>query len=94
MVPHRAGSIPDNRLEESPTFFEWTANISYHVDLRDDMYVRPYVGIRNILDAYQDDFDAGPDRDAGYVYGPRLPRTYLPGSRLGCEVDAQAGSRH
>ncbi len=78
-VPHYAGFIPENRLEESDPFLDWGVNVSYRVDLRDSMYVRPYVGVRNILNSYQDDFDVGPDRDAGYVYGPRLPRSILLG---------------
>lgn len=41
------------------------------------------VGIKNILGAYQDDFDRGPDRDAGYVYGPRMPRTAFVGVKGG-----------
>ncbi|AKJ65230.1 hypothetical protein [Kiritimatiella glycovorans] len=27
------------------------------------------------FDEFQDDLDQGPNRDSGYVYGPRLPRT-------------------
>jgi outer membrane receptor for ferrienterochelin and colicins len=84
-VPHYAGYVPEDRLDESDPFLDWGANVSYRVNLRDSMYVRPYAGIRNILDSYQDDFDQGPDRDAGYVYGPRLPRTLLFGVQGGIQ---------
>ncbi len=82
-VPHYAGFIPEDRLEQSGWFFDWGANISQRVDLSKDVYVQPFVGIRNILNSYQDDFDQGPDRDAGYVYGPRNPRTYYVGMKAG-----------
>jgi outer membrane receptor for ferrienterochelin and colicins len=34
-----------------------------------------FAGMQNIFNAYQRDFDSGPQRDAGYVYGPIRPRT-------------------
>jgi outer membrane receptor for ferrienterochelin and colicins len=30
---------------------------------------------RNLTNAYQADLDRGADRDSGYVYGPRFPRS-------------------
>lgn len=35
------------------------------------------VGVRNLLDQRQKDLSAGPNRDAGYFYGPRFPRSYF-----------------
>ncbi len=82
-VPHYAGYIAENRLEESDVFFDWSANVSYEIDVGDDRYVTPVVGMKNILNSYQDDHDRGPDRDAGYVYGPRMPRTAFVGLKGG-----------
>ncbi len=39
-------------------------------------------GIKNITNAYQDDFDTGKNRDSNYVYGPALPRTFFVGLRV------------
>jgi outer membrane receptor for ferrienterochelin and colicins len=39
-------------------------------------------GVQNIFDSYQDDFDQGAMRDAGYVYGPTFPRTFFAGLKL------------
>ena len=39
-------------------------------------------GIKNVLDQYQKDLDLGPLRDAGYIYGPNLPRTYFVGLKI------------
>lgn len=82
-VPHYAGYIDENRMETSPWFADWSANVSYKIDLKHDRYITPFLGIRNILDSRQDDYDEGPDRDAGYVYGPRLPRTLFAGVKGG-----------
>lgn len=40
------------------------------------------VGVKNVLDQYQKDLDRGVERDAGYIYGPSLPRTYFAGFNL------------
>ena len=40
-------------------------------------------GVKNILDAYQVDFDSGKNRDSNYVYGPATPRTVFIGLKLG-----------
>jgi outer membrane receptor for ferrienterochelin and colicins len=42
-------------------------------------------GMQNIFNQYQDDFDLGADRDAGYVYGPMRPRTVTFGVRYRVE---------
>lgn len=41
-----------------------------------------FCGVKNIFDAYQDDFDISKNRDSNYVYGPSLPRTYFVGLRI------------
>ena len=82
-VPHYAGYIKEDTLKESPWFADWSANISYKFDLKDDRYVTPFIGIHNILDNRQDDYDKGAERDAGYIYGPRLPRTLFAGIKGG-----------
>jgi outer membrane receptor for ferrienterochelin and colicins len=40
------------------------------------------VGGRNLTNAYQEDLDRGPLRDASYVYGPRFPRSLVIGLRV------------
>lgn len=41
------------------------------------------IGMQNIFDSYQNDFDKGEFRDSGYIYGPGLPRTYFAGLKFG-----------
>jgi outer membrane receptor for ferrienterochelin and colicins len=39
-------------------------------------------GVQNFLNAYQNDFDQGADRDSGYIYGPATPRCFYLGLKL------------
>lgn len=39
-------------------------------------------GVQNLFNSFQRDLDTGPDRDAGYVYGPMRPQTLLLSLRL------------
>ena len=41
------------------------------------------LGMKNIFNSFQDDFDRGAYRDAGWVYGPLNPRTIYFGVKLG-----------
>jgi outer membrane receptor for ferrienterochelin and colicins len=48
--------------------------------------LRVFAGVKNIFNAYQDDFDYGIDRDPGYVYGPVEPRTFYVGLKIGNQL--------
>lgn len=80
-VPHYAGGIGTDGLENkidvmkvSETFFELNAKLSYK--FFGSPAIELSVGILNIFDSFQKDFDSGIGRDAGYMYGPCRPRTY------------------
>jgi len=77
-VPHYAGFIPEDRLETSDPFLTFDVRVARELPLFDEPTTRLKlaVGGRNVTDEYQDDLDRGPDRDAGYVYGPRYPRSW------------------
>ena len=45
-----------------------------------------FAGMKNVLDAYQDDFDSGKNRDSNYVYGPGTPRTFFMGLKFGTDL--------
>lgn len=79
LVPHYAGYIAEDRLENSPHFLELNLKVSYDIKLKKAKKLVAYGGVRNILDSYQEDFDFGMNRDAGYIYGPTAPRTYFVG---------------
>jgi outer membrane receptor for ferrienterochelin and colicins len=76
LVPHRAGYIAEDRLETSPRFVTLDASVA-HTFRRRGARSRLVltVGGRNLTNAYQQDFDNGPNRDSDYIYGPRFPRS-------------------
>jgi outer membrane receptor for ferrienterochelin and colicins len=41
-----------------------------------------FTGLKNIFNAYQNNFDTGKNRDSNFVYGPSAPRTVFFGLRL------------
>ena len=41
-----------------------------------------YTGVKNIFNQFQDDFDKGAYRDAGYIYGLCQPRTINIGIKI------------
>jgi len=84
-VPHIVSDAPrdlvGNRLLETPWFFNLDVGISREIDMGDEQTLTLTAGIKNLLDAYQDDLERGAFRDATYVYGPAFPRTYDVGAR-------------
>tara|TARA_B100000029_G_scaffold216213_1_gene214032 strand:- start:359 stop:619 length:261 start_codon:yes stop_codon:yes gene_type:complete len=75
-LPHYAGFIAEDRLERSDAFCEANATLDLDLELGGQLpELELKVGIKNLFNSYQNDFDRGIDRDAGYIYGPRQPRT-------------------
>lgn len=74
LAPHYAGAIEADRLERTPAFVVVDLSIGRRLTI-DGRTVIVSVNGRNLTNAYQSDLDAGPRRDANYVYGPRFPRS-------------------
>lgn len=70
-------------IETTPTFFENNLKVAYTFRSDDNYRFEVFGGVQNIFNSYQDDFDLGADRDAGYVYGPLRPRTFFMGLKFG-----------
>lgn len=88
LTPHIVN--PENEytvLEKTPDFTELNLKLSYdlHLSEKESSHLIFFAGIQNILNAYQQDFDKGLTRDAGYIYGPSRPRTYYAGIKFGLE---------
>lgn len=47
-----------------------------------DTDLEVFAGVKNLLDAYQNDFDSGKYRDSNFIYGPAAPRTIYIGLKL------------
>lgn len=72
-------------IERTPQFFESNFKAGYVLPLGEKTNLEFFAGVQNIFNAYQSDFDIGPDRDAGYIYGPNRPRTFFFGVKWGME---------
>ena len=82
LVPHE---IEPPVLVRTQSFFVLNAQVSYdfhfkiqrksEVSFPDEVVLRLTAGIQNITNAYQPDLDYGLLRDAGYIYGPKQPRS-------------------
>jgi outer membrane receptor for ferrienterochelin and colicins len=72
-------------IETTPTFIENNLKIAYAFQEEKQFDIEFFGGVQNIFNSYQNDFDSGADRDAGYVYGPMRPRTFFIGLKYGLE---------
>ncbi len=73
----------DGELRTSPSFFDAGIKTAYTLTLSDHLKMEWNVGIKNIFDSFQRDFDSGIARDPSYIYGPLSPRTLYLGIRIG-----------
>jgi len=74
LAPHYAGWIENDVLEETPAFT--LVSVRFVVPVIKKPFGLNLVGdVYNLTDVYQEDLDKGPNRDSGYIYGPRRSRT-------------------
>lgn len=79
LVPHQV----NRQLINSKQFFEVNMRLGYLFKIRDHFNIEANIGVQNILNSYQNDFDSGAERDSDYVYGPSRPRTFVFGLKIG-----------
>ena len=84
-IAHFAGA-PEQLTDvylTTKSFTELSLKAGYTFDLKKmDSGLEIFGGVKNVTNAYQNDFDSGKNRDSNYVYGPSLPRTFFVGLRL------------
>ncbi|MFO7790095.1 MAG: TonB-dependent receptor [Bacteroidales bacterium] len=74
---------PDKgELRNTPDFWDTGTKVCYHIPLQ-KLSFHIFAGIKNVFNAYQDDFDTGKLRDPAYIYGPMQPRTVYFGLKIG-----------
>lgn len=83
LVQHLAGFVPQDCEVNTPDFFDMNVKFTYDIPVYNSLVLQVNAGVQNIFDSFQKDFDRGPLRDAGYVYGPGVPRSYF----IGCKVN-------
>ena len=64
-------------LKESKQFLDINVKVNHEMDINKRQHIESSVGMKNLLNSFQDDFQSGAARDAGYIYGPVLPRTFF-----------------
>ena len=82
LVQHFAGYIAEDAETTTKPFFDTNLKLSYLFKLKDDLSLELSAGMKNIFNSYQKDFDQGELRDAGYIYGPALPRSIFFGLKF------------
>lgn len=83
-VPHVINPETERTIiKRTPNFFENNIKIAYTIKAKEDFKVQLFGGVQNIFNSFQNDFDLGAERDAGYVYGPLRPRTIFMGLKFG-----------
>lgn len=75
LMQHVAGYIPEDVEFETPSFLDLSLKGAYTIKITNNVKIQLSGGVQNIMNSYQKDFDLGELRDAGYIYGPSLPRT-------------------
>ncbi|WP_431166867.1 TonB-dependent receptor [Tenacibaculum halocynthiae] len=71
------------QLKEVTDFFDLNLKLESHIDFNDNFMTTISAGVKNMFNAYQDDFDTGATRDSDYIYGPSAPRTFFIGIKFG-----------
>ena len=83
-VPHVIDAETERTvIKTTPSFFENNLKASYTINTKDNYKIEFFGGVQNIFNSYQNDFDRGAERDAGYIYGPIRPRTFFTGVKFG-----------
>ena len=81
-VEHLEGYITGNRLETTKGMLDFGLNTAYEFQWKNLFPLEVSVGVKNLFNQYQSDFDKGADRDSNYIYGPALPRTLFMGLKI------------
>lgn len=82
LVQHKAVDSSQDSEVRTPQFFDLGLKASYDFRLAPNTFLQLNAGVANILNSYQKDFDTGVNRDADYIYGPSLPRSFYVGLKL------------
>lgn len=85
-IAHFGGENTGQAIDEykdTPSFLETSLRLGYTFSSNKlNTGLEVFGGVKNITNAYQNDFDIEKNRDSNYVYGPSLPRTIFFGLRL------------
>jgi outer membrane receptor for ferrienterochelin and colicins len=79
---HYGGAInnPYDKFIVTNDFHQFDLNLNYIQKVSQlGIKINYLIGVKNITNAYQSDFDLFKNRDSNYVYGPTTPRMLIVG---------------
>lgn len=82
LVKHLAGYVANDVVVKTRDFLDLGFKASYDFSTYKSTVLQLNIGVQNLFDAYQEDFDKGRKRDSDYIYGPAAPRSYFAGVRI------------
>lgn len=82
LMQHFGPETSADREVWTPDFYDVNFKTFYDIRIDGTTILQLNAGVQNIFNSFQKDFDTGIDRDAGYIYGPSLPRSYFAGVKL------------
>lgn len=83
VVPLIVNDVEFIELVNTPAFYDVNLRFAYLIETKGKFNLEFSGGVQNIFDSYQREFDTGPTRDAGFIYGPLRPRTFFMGIKIG-----------
>ncbi|MAD97828.1 MAG: TonB-dependent receptor [Flavobacteriaceae bacterium] len=83
IVPRVISDTGFLQLNEVNPFLDLNLKLEHHFDFSENFMTTLSLGVKNMFDSFQDDFDSGPGRDSDYIYGPIAPRTFFIGLKFG-----------
>ena len=85
-VQHLLSEVIDgakDRIVETPKFTDVAFRVAYDIPLSRSTTMQLSLGMKNILNQFQNELDEnGYKRDAGFAYGPLMPRTFVFGAKF------------
>lgn len=85
-IAHFAGEGTGQNVDEyftSKSYTDLGIRISHQFNLnKTKTGLEVFTGVKNMFNAYQNNFDVGKNRDSNFIYGPSLPKTVFFGIRL------------
>ncbi|WP_341906795.1 TonB-dependent receptor [Fluviicola taffensis] len=78
LVPHFAGApeLMQDEIVHTKSFWDLGIRAEHAIHIHQfEQTIRIGLGIQNVFDSYQSDFDTSKYRDSNFIYGPPKPRT-------------------
>ena len=85
MLVQHAATDDNHPFDEdvwTPAFVDAGLKLAYRFKIANSFFMEVNAGVKNVFDQFQKDIDLGYTKDAGYVYGPTMPRTYFVGLKF------------